>query len=230
MRPALSIIVPVFNDSESLRVLLTHLRAVLDARETAAEIIVVDGGSLDDSVTVAIELGATVELVPPGRGRQLNAGLRLARGDLIWMLHADSEPVPEALTWLLQYDRIGWGRFDVRFDDSGLRMWLVAALMNIRSRITGICTGDQGIFAHRRLLERIGGVPEQPLMEDIELSRRLTRLCAPECPVSIVRTSARRWHDQGWLTTVCSMWWFRLRYWSGVSPDRLAREYHGRPG
>ncbi len=190
----------------------------------------VDGGSRDDSPVIAAASGATVVRSPPGRGAQLNTGLQLSRGDLIWMLHADAIPSAEACAWVSRFRSIGWGRFDVTFDDAGLDMRVVAALMNGRSRTTGICTGDQGIFAHRRLLERIGGIPEQPLMEDIELSRRLSHLCAPTCPRLGVRTSARRWRQQGWFSTVVSMWGLRLRYWSGTSSDTLAREYYGRRG
>ena len=119
-------------------------------------------------------------------------------------------------------------RFDICFDASTARLNLLAAMMNGRSRLTGICTGDQGIFVHRRLLSRIGGVPEQPLMEDIELSRKLGRLCRPVCRTETLQTSARRWQQAGWWTTVLRMWWFRLRYWLGASPEQLAMEYYGR--
>ena len=226
MRSVLSIIVPVLNDAEPLRALLEHLQTAYGALNHRVEVIVVDGGSSDGGPVIAARFGANVEQVLPGRGLQLNAGFRLARADLIWMLHADSLPAPDACDWLARYRTIGWGRFDVAFEDAGLEMRLVAALMNRRSRLTGICTGDQGIFAHRRLLERIGGIPEQPLMEDVELSRCLAHLCAPACPAFTVTTSARRWRQKGWLTTVLGMWWFRFQYWTGVSPEVLARRYH----
>ena len=226
MRPVLSIIIPVLNDAEPLRALLEHLQTVYGALNHRVQVIVVDGGSSDEGPVMAARLGANVEQVPPGRGLQLNAAFRLARADLIWMLHADSRPAPAACDWLARYRTIGWGRFDVAFEDAGLEMRLVAALMNRRSRLTGICTGDQGIFAHRRLLERIGGIPEQPLMEDVELSRCLAHLCAPVCPAFTVTTSARRWRQKGWLITVLGMWWFRFQYWTGVSPEVLARRYH----
>jgi len=231
MSPAvLSIIIPVRNDAEPLAELLSALNNAFDLSDPSVEIIVVDGGSGDDSRTIAMGLGATVIRANAGRGGQLNAGYRMASGNWFWMLHADSLPSPDTTEWMSGHRQIGWGRFEVMFDEPGIRMWLVAFMMNLRSRLTGICTGDQGIFVHRCLLERIGGIPEQALMEDIELSRRLKRLCTPECPRVTLATSARRWRHHGWLKTVLAMWRFRFRYWSGATPETLARDYYGESG
>jgi rSAM/selenodomain-associated transferase 2 len=224
--PQLSIIIPVRNDSEPLLKLLVHLREVLGVPDRSVQVIVVDGESTDDSVAIASGAGALIVRAGAGRGRQLNAGLQAASGDWLWMLHADALPSTAAMEWMRQRRIPGWGRFDVSFDDGAFDMRLVAGMMNLRSRVSGICTGDQGIFAHRRLLERIGGIPEQPLMEDIELCRRLSRLCPPICPSLTVQTSARRWRHNGWLKTVLAMWRFRLRYWVGVPAEALASEYY----
>lgn len=220
----LSIVIPVRNDAAALERLRASLGAPLDP---SVEVVVVDGASTDASSEVARRAGWQVVASPPGRGRQLNAGCRAAAGQWLWLLHADSEvPVP-ALTYLRQLGGPGWGRFDVRFvaAEGGLR--LVAWLMNWRSRVTGICTGDQGIFVHRRLLEAVHGVPEQPLMEDVELSRRLKRLGRPLCPAIALGTSPRRWQRDGLVSTVLAMWGFRLRYWWGADPETLAKAYYG---
>lgn len=192
------------------------------------EIVVVDGGSVDGSVALAEKMGARVLTSPSGRGLQLNTGCRAARGPLIWMLHADAAPSERAINWMVAQQGRIWGRFDVGFDERGPALGLLSMLMNRRSRLTGICTGDQGIFVHRDLLKSIGGIPEQPLMEDIELCRRLNALCQPLCSKHIVTTSARRWRRNGFLRTVLSMWWFRIRYWLGADPEVLAGEYYGR--
>ncbi len=194
--------------------------------DLAIEMIVIDGGSRDRSAAVAEAQGARLIRTEASRGVQLNAGYQAARGACLWLLHADSQPDPEGVRWLCMQDGIDWGRFDICFDADDPRMRLVAGMMNLRSRVTGICTGDQGLFVHRRLLVAVGGIPEQALMEDVELSRRLRRLCRPKCPDLTIRTSARRWHRDGWGKTVLSMWRFRLRYWLGASAEHLAQKYY----
>lgn len=209
----------------ALSQLLARLSALTS--DSGLEVIVVDGDSADDSVDVARREGATVCLAPPGRGGQLAAGCRQASGQWIWMLHADSQISLAALTYIRSLSGAGWGRFDVQFDQPVAGLWLVALMMNLRSRWSGICTGDQGIFVHRDLLDRVGGVPDQPLMEDIELCRRLKRLCQPDCPRIGLVTAARRWRRRGVLATIIEMWSFRLRYWWGTDPVALASEYYG---
>ncbi|MEM9622456.1 MAG: glycosyl transferase [Pseudomonadota bacterium] len=171
---------------------------------------------------------------PPSRGGQIAVGVQHSTHDCIWVLHADTTAVDAALNYLLHdvvqcSDECGrdgyvWGRFDVHID--GVR-W-VAALMNLRSRITRICTGDQGMFFRRAALELVGGYPVLPLMEDIEVSKRLARTLprsfrAPRISIS---TSGRRWQQQGWLSTIVRMWWFRLRYFAGVPAAQLYQEYY----
>ncbi len=228
--PRLSIVVPVLNDAAALERLLEDLSTHMALFETPVELLVVDGGSTDDSRTVALKYGASLLDAPRGRGQQLNTGCRAARGDWLWLLHADTRPDEDAVREMCaeasRAGTVGWGGHSVRFDDGSAQMRLTAALMNARSRLTGICTGDQGMFLHRQLLVRVGGVPEQPLMEDVELSRRLKRLCAPRCRQTMVQTSARRWRQSGWLTTVLRMWRYRLRYWLGEPAETLAADYY----
>ncbi len=214
------------NDAPSLERLLDLLTSAMTLGDQPAEIVVVDGGSEDGSAEIARDSAAEVLRTEPGRGLQLNTGYRAAQGDYLWFLHADSQPSETAIRWLSARTHIDWGRFDVCFDEDSPRMRLLAGMMNGRSRRTGICTGDQGIFVHRRLLEVIGGVPEQPLMEDIELSRRLSRLCRPQCSDLRIQTSARRWQREGWGRTILAMWRYRFRYWLGESAEALAADYY----
>ena len=239
-RLKLSIVIPVLDDADALGLLLRDLGPVprqgargaapADAAQCAGpaiELIVVDGGSSDDSVAVAERAGARVVRHSRGRGQQLDAGIRAATGDWLWLLHADSRISAAVLADIgsLGGRAPAWGRFDVALAQSPL-LRLVAAAMNWRSAITGICTGDQGIFIHRELLAAAGGVPRQPLMEDIELSKRLRRLARPLRMRAVIRTSARRWRSHGVVRTILLMWWLRIRYRFGAAPERLARQYH----
>jgi rSAM/selenodomain-associated transferase 2 len=222
--PELSVIVPVLNDADSLRALLAWLAG---ARDTHVEVIVVDGGSTDGSIEVARAGGANRILQGVrGRGAQLALGCSASQGRWVWLLHADSMPALGCLDFLRALGpEPGWGRFDVRLAGPPM-LRIVAAMMNLRSCLTGICTGDQGIFVHRDLLDAVGGMPTQPLMEDIELSRRLKRLRRPWCRHERIGSSPRRWLRGGVARTILSMWRFRLRYWLGADPERLAREYY----
>jgi rSAM/selenodomain-associated transferase 2 len=228
----LSVVVPVLDDGPALERLLTHLAALCSgAKAGAVEVVVADGGSSDDGLAVAAAHGCTVVHAPRGRGAQLAAAVAASRAPWIWMLHADAVPSLAAMAHLRERadpqrdSPSGWGRFDVAFDD-GAGLAVVAYLMNRRSCLSGICTGDQGIFVHRDLLDRVGGVPVQPLMEDIELSRRLKACGRPECRRETVASSPRRWRRDGLVRTVLAMWRWRLRYWLGADPVRLAAEYY----
>ncbi len=224
----ISVVVPVLNDAAALERLLDNLDAAAAEAGCSLEVVVVDGGSRDAPQAVCGGRASCVMLGLASRGAQLACGVAASREDWIWLLHADSGIDASSLRYLLDLEEPGWGRFDVvlagRSPSPLLR--LVASLMNLRSRWTGICTGDQGMFVHRSLLAQAGGVPEQPLMEDIELSRRLKRIRAPLIPPISVASSARRWEKEGPLRTIALMWWLRLRYWLGVAPERLAQEYY----
>lgn len=165
-----------------------------------------------------------------GRAQQMNAGAYAARGDLLLFLHADTRLPMDADTILwpaLQQSTRCWGRFDVRISSSRPLLRLVAALMNLRSRLTGICTGDQAIFVKREAFLAIGGFPPLALMEDIALSAQLRRISRPLSIRTSVVTSARRWERHGVARTIALMWWLRLRYFFGASPACLARLYDG---
>lgn len=228
--PQLSVVIPVLNDAD---VLCTLLQELDPGVHPALEVVIADGGSDDQPGQVA--QGGRVRLIsaPRGRGAQLAAGAAAAEGRWLWFLHADSTAIGSALAYLLTLapgdvppDHSGWGRFDVQFDESGPALNLVAFMMAWRSRMSGVCTGDQGIFVHRQALQRAGGMPVQPLMEDIELSRRLKRQGAPEARRERITTSARRWRGRGVARTIMAMWWYRLRYWLGADPEHLARSYY----
>ena len=220
---SVSVVVPVLNDASALHTLLGALDGV------DFEVIVVDGGSRDGSAEVAEQAGARVFQSAASRGLQLDIGYRAAVGDWVWMLHADAAPstanLAEAGGWSSKPP--GWGSFGIRLD-GGAPLKLVAWLMNHRSALTGICTGDQGLFAHRQLLDAIGGVPRQPLMEDVELSKRLRRLAPPSRAATQLSASGRRWQRHGAAQTIATMWWLRARYALGASADDLYRRYYGR--
>ena len=220
----LSVIVPVLNEAE-------HIAAALDAlaplRQGGHEVIVVDGGSSDASVALCRGRVDTLIEGPRGRARQMNAGAVRANGDLLLFLHADTRLPADADSLLQAAAAAGasWGRFDVRIGGRAWMLPLIAALMNRRSRWTGIATGDQAIFVQRSLFERLGGYADQPLMEDIELSRRLRAVARPACLRPPVLTSGRRWETRGVWRTVLLMWRLRWSYWRGVSPEALAKAY-----
>jgi rSAM/selenodomain-associated transferase 2 len=171
---------------------------------------------------------------PAGRASQMNAGAAIAAGDVLLFLHADTRLPPEAdrlvLDTLARHPHAAWGRFDVRIGGGQLLLLLlVALLMNLRSRLTGICTGDQAIFVTGKAFARVGGFPPIPLMEDVALSAHLKRVSRPLALRARVVTSGRRWQEKGVLRTVLLMWRLRLAYFLGVSPARLAQTYDYSP-
>lgn len=237
MTPAASVVIPVLNDAAALRRLIADLRV-----DASLQIVVVDGGSSDASLCAATDADRVLS-VAPGRGRQLRAGASCATSDWLWFLHADSRISPSALAAFANARKeAGWGWFDVRLatgtDVAGagsaeLSAWpfrMIATAMNWRSALTGIATGDQGIFVHRQLLQAAGGVPPLPLMEDVTLCRRLRRLAKPQRLRAVVETSARRWQRDGIARTVATMWALRLRYFFGADAERLACLYYRRDG
>ena len=227
--PHLSVIVPALNEAAAIGSTLAALQAM---RERGHEIIVVDGGSRDETVDIAAPLADQLLHAPRGRSRQLQAGADKAHGDILWFLHADTGVPADSdrhIIRALQDGNRKWGRFDIGFSDGGLRMRLVAASMNLRSRLTGIATGDQGIFVSRDLFREINGYPDIPLMEDIALSRSLRRRTRPVCLRTRLATSPRRWQTRGYLRTVLLMWGLRLGYLLGVAPATLAKYYGAGP-
>ena len=220
----LSIVIPVLNEAETIAARLDALQAL---RARSVEVIVVDGGSADDSAGRATPLADRVITAPRGRGRQMNTVAERATGEVLLFLHADTV-LPDLATERIEAAVTGgalWGRFDVRIDGASVMLPIVAALMNGRSRLTGIATGDQAIFATREAFARVGGFPDIPLMEDIAFSSAMRRIARPVCLAEKVTTSGRRWEKHGVWRTILTMWWLRLRFWFGVSPQTLAREY-----
>jgi rSAM/selenodomain-associated transferase 2 len=222
---ALSIIVPCLNEAERIGRTLEHLAPM---RARGAQVIVVDGGSRDATVARARAGADLVVSAPPGRASQMNAGALAARNDVLLFLHADSRlPACADAALLRGLARSGraWGRFDVAIEGSHPLLRLVAASMNLRSRLTSIATGDQGIFVKRSLFERIGRYRAIALMEDIELTKRLKRDGPPLCLRERIVTSGRRWEKHGVARTIWLMWRLRFAYWRGADPDALARLY-----
>ena len=221
----LSIILPVLNEGERIAAALDRLR---DLRALGVEVIVVDGGSRDATVQRARMRADHVISAPRGRAPQMNAGAAKASGDVLLFLHADTRLPDDAdhlvLDGLARSER-AWGRFDVRIEGTHPLLSMIAGTMNIRSRITGIATGDQAIFARRTGFDAVGGFPTIPLMEDIALSQRLKRISRPLCLRECVITSGRRWEANGVLPTVLLMWRLRLAFFFGADPKQLARRY-----
>jgi rSAM/selenodomain-associated transferase 2 len=221
----LSIIVPVLNEETGIVAMLQNL-AGLHAR--GAEVIVVDGGSHDRTVALARPLCDRLIAAPRGRAAQMNAGAGVARGDVLLFLHADTGLPADADRLVLDGMAASgrpWGRFDVRIDGRHPLFPLIAATMNLRSRLTGIATGDQAIFVDKRAFAAIGGFPDIALMEDIVLSRRLKRLGRPLCLRARALTSGRRWEKHGVVRTILTMWRLRLAFFLGAQPDKLAASY-----
>jgi rSAM/selenodomain-associated transferase 2 len=222
----LSIVIPVLNEAARIRAALVPLQAL---RARGHEVIVVDGGSDDGTLEIAGNLADIVLRAERGRARQLNTGLSAASGDVALLLHADTVlpgRADELIAAALQVPKRVWGRFDVCIDGQSRWLPMVGAMMNVRSRLTGIATGDQAIFAVRAALASIGDVPDLALMEDVALSKKLGRISPPACLRERVTTSGRRWEANGAIRTIVLMWTLRLAFFLGVSPDRLARAYH----
>ena len=224
MTPVLSIVMPALNEASGIE---NTLQALQPFRSRGVEVVLVDGGSSDRTAELAMPWVDTVTVSPRGRALQMNAGAAQARADVLLFLHADTRLPPLADASVLQALAGGacWGRFDVSIEGRPRMLRVVAALMNLRSRLSGVATGDQAIFVTRTAFNRVGGFPAQPLMEDVELSCRLKRLGRPACLRARVHTSGRRWEERGVWRTVVLMWWLRWRYWRGASPAQLAEAY-----
>ena len=203
------------------------MRAALEAlaplRARGHEVIVVDGGSNDGTPRLASGLCEQVLRTARGRALQMNAGARAATGEALVFLHADTRLPDRADDLILSsLAERHWGRFDVEIDSRHPLLKLVACAMNLRSRLTGIATGDQAIFVRRAAFQ---GFPEIALMEDVAFCRRMKRLGRPACRREKVLTSARRWETRGVLRTIFLMWRLRLAYFFGAKPEDLSRIY-----
>ena len=215
---------PALNEAAGIGAALQAL-APLSAR--GAQVVVADGGSNDDTAAVAQACGVQVIQAPRGRALQMNAGAELATGDTLLFLHADTRLPDEADRLVAEAlaSAASWGRFDVHITGRSPALRVIAACMNLRSRWSGIATGDQALFMTRAAFAAVGGFAEQPLMEDIEMSRRLLGVSRPACLHARVTTSGRRWESRGVWRTVLLMWRIRYAYWRGAAPERLAELY-----
>lgn len=220
----LSIIIPVLNESADLPALMAQLATLM---QDGVDVLLVDGGSQDHTASLAERAGWRVVRSERGRAHQMNAGAASASGDIFLFLHADTQLPPDAVAQVrlaLQGGRC-WGRFDVVIAGQALMLKVVAWMMNRRSRWSGMATGDQAMFMTRQAFDAVGGFPEQPLMEDIEMSLRLKRLSPPVCLRCKVTTSGRRWETRGVWRTIFLMWRLRWAYWRGQSATELAQAY-----
>ncbi len=216
----LSVVVPALNEARGIR---AALEALAPLRARGHEVIVVDGGSADGTAELARGLCDRVLGAPRGRALQMNAGAGAASGDALVFLHADTRLPQGADQLILESLRLSrWGRFDVEIEGRHRLLKVVACAMNLRSRLTGIATGDQAIFVRR---EAFPGFPEIELMEDVAFCTRMKRHGPPACLRQAVRTSGRRWEARGVLRTIFLMWRLRLLYFLGARPERLARLY-----
>jgi len=215
----------VLNEAATIALQLQSLRRMLHDRW---ELIVVDGGSRDDTAALAQPYCDCLLQSPPGRSQQMNAGAASASGDILVFLHADTRLPNDFEQQMQHFSQSGrqWGRFDVSLDSDHPLLGMVAHMINLRSRLTGIATGDQTLFVRRPFFEKLQGFADIPLMEDVEFSGRACRMEKPFCSRACVLTSARRWQRNGVVRTIALMWWIRLAYFVGVSPQTLYRWFY----
>ena len=222
-----SIIIPTLNEASNIVTSLTPLQSL---REQGHEVIVVDGGSEDNTVMLARPWVNQVIRSEPGRAQQMQLGADQATGDVLLFLHADTQLPDNAIeliqTGLAKTERFLWGRFDVELSGSHWLLGLTATLMNRRSRLTGIATGDQVIFVKRHCFQQVGGFSLLPLMEDVDLCKRLKQYSRPFCISTPVVTSSRRWEQNGIIRTILLMWSLRLAFFLGISPKVLVTIYY----
>jgi rSAM/selenodomain-associated transferase 2 len=219
----ISVVIPVLNEERTIQRTLESVK-----RLQPDEIIVVDGGSFDRTRELVTDMGIRVVAAPCGRGRQMNDGAKLAHGDVLLFLHADTclpiSAMQDIRSAFLDPRTVG-GRFDVKLDGDCWLLGVIGTMISFRSRLSRVATGDQAIFIRCEIFERIGGYPDIPVMEDVALSRALKRAGKVACLRSRVITSARRWELEGVWRTVFKMWALKLLYLLGVSPLRLKRFY-----
>ncbi len=222
----LSIVIPVLNEADGIARLLDSLQSL---RHAGHELIVADGGSSDATLEHAALRADQVVRCPRGRAGQMNAGAAVASGAVILFLHADSifpQHGVAAIAAAIGASGRRWGRFNIQLSGNRFLFRTIEWFMNTRSRLTGIATGDQGIFVERKLFESIGGFAAIPLMEDIALSARLKQIERPICLNATLKTSSRRWEQDGAWRTIWLMWRLRYAYWRGADPAALAQRYY----
>jgi rSAM/selenodomain-associated transferase 2 len=226
--PRISVVIPCLNEAA---ICVRRLKALQHLRREGHELILVDGGSGDDTVALSRPLVDRMLSSEPGRAAQMNLGARAATGEVLWFLHLDTK-LPDGASEQVTREAVdgsGWGRFDVRLSGTSVMFRIIERMMNLRSRLTGMVTGDQGMFVRRDLFVRVGGFPEIALMEDLAISKRLKGISRPFCLRSRVVASSRRWERDGVWRTVVLMWLLRAAYFLGADPDWLVRRYYPCP-
>lgn len=219
----ISIIIPTLNEEVGIITFLTKLQSL----RPQCELIVVDGGSHDETVKVVEPFVDDVITSDKGRAIQMNVGAAMAGAPIVLFLHADTYLPNDAVENIQQAIDKGysWGRFDISLFGQHKMLTIVAWLMNKRSRWTGIATGDQAIFVKKDVFDQVGGYADIALMEDIDLSAKLKGDSKPYCSRSKVASSGRRWVSFGIFKTISLMWWLRLRYFFGADPTELEELY-----
>jgi len=220
-----SIIIPTLNEAANIGKCLLAMQVL----RKDSEIIVVDGGSSDNTRAIAGNLADHILIAPQGRAHQMNHGAGHAQGDILLFLHADTFLPDNALALIARNidENHQWGRFDIQLQGGHFMLKVIAQLMNWRSRLTGIATGDQAIFVTREAFAAVGHYPDIALMEDIAQCKKLKAISPPICLKAKVISSGRRWEQFGVYKTILLMWSLRLRYWCGASPQTLASLYRG---
>lgn len=219
-----SIIIPTLNEARFIHACLLDLQTL----KNKSEIIIVDGGSTDNTLEIAKPLADKIIISSQGRAKQMNAGAKLAKGETLVFIHADTflpENALDLITQALSKTNPGWGRFNVQLKGNHILLKVIAALMNIRSCLTNIATGDQVLFVSKQLFDKVGGYPDIALMEDIELCTNLKRLSPSICLKAKVTSSGRRWEKNGVFKTILLMWRLRLGHFFGENPDILSTLY-----
>lgn len=220
-----TIVIPVFNEADTV---VPCLQKLLTQVGEAWKLVIVDGGSSDETAQLAKQFPVTLLSGEAGRAAQLNLGAQHSEGEIVLFLHVDTslpENFQKYMGAFLQSPK-RWGRFNIRLQPASLGLKVIAWFMNQRSRYTGIATGDQAIFVRLHSFQAVGGFPQIPLMEDVAICKLLKRVSKPYCIYDPVISSSRRWQNQGLVKTVVLMWWLRLAYFCGVSPKRLHRWYY----
>ena len=219
-----SIVIPVLNEAEHIA---DTLESLSEYRNQGHEIIVVDGGSVDNTVPISGPYADKLVHSDAGRATQMNRGIDVAQGDVLLFLHADTRLPDDAMSKAVSAIENGsfWGRFNVRLSGGFFIFRIIESMMNLRSCVTGVATGDQAIFVSRECIEIVGGYPRLPLMEDVVFSKQLRTLGRPACIASRAITSSRRWEEQGVMRTMLLMWRLRLLFFIGVPADKLEKHY-----